>query len=442
MRAMELSRARITGVAFDCATGLYSALLIGILLGIRMGQVTPRTTPASAPRDRLYVDSAATTALRPEAAAAMEATADLLNPAGQYATGRRARQVLEESREQIAELLGADPVEVIFTGSGTEADNLGVQGLAFAARRTRPDAKKILAPAIEHPAVGETVAWLCDANAFPGSVLGFEHRVMTVDDQGRVSPDNPELAAATSMDTALMALMWANNETGAIQPVDTLVAQAHDKGITTHVDAVQVVGHEVIDFHGLGTDTLAASGHKFGGPRGAGLLLARRDAQLVSPLRGGGQERGIRSGTVNVQAAAGMAAALATSLSKLEEERSHTREVRDLVRDAALSIPDVRIWTTEPALPSHLHMSFPGAEGDSLIMLLDAAGTDASTGSACSAGVNRASHVLTAMGVPVEVARGALRLTFGPQVSREQAWELAERLPRVVEQARAAGMAY
>lgn len=399
------------------------------------------STPAGQP-DRLYADFAASSPLRPEATAAMEATAELLNPAGQYATGRRARQVLEESREQIAELLGADPIEVIFTGSGTEADNLGVQGLAFGSRRARPQATKILAPAIEHPAVAETVSWLCDSQRFPGSVLGFEHIELSVDAHGRVAADDPNLAAATAIDTAVLALMWANNETGALQPVEKIVDQARAKNIPAHVDAVQIAGHAPIDFHDLGADTLAASGHKFGGPRGAGLLLARRDAVLASPLRGGGQERGIRSGTVNVQAAAGMAAALAASLSKCEEERAHTRVVRDLVWSAVRDIPDVQIWTTEPALPGHLHMSFPGAEGDSLIMLLDTAGIDASTGSACSAGVNRVSHVLSAMGVPADVARGALRLTFGPQVSVEQARELAMRLPRIVEQARVAGMAF
>ncbi|WP_420840024.1 cysteine desulfurase family protein [Corynebacterium evansiae] len=396
---------------------------------------------AASARGRLYVDNAASQALRPEAQEAMERAAGLLNPAGQYKTGRDARRSLEDAREQIAELLGADAAEVIFTGSGTEADNIAIQGLAFGSKAHR-GAHVIASSDIEHPAVVESVDWL---TAGPLD-LGFDRVVLPVDAAGRIRAEDwiagLEDSAGAPSDLALLTCMWANNETGAIQPLESLASFARDNGVPFHTDAVQAVGHIPVDFHALGATTLAASAHKFGGPKNTGLLLARRDADILSPVRGGGQERKLRSGTVNVQGAVGCAAALASSIKELEQATARMRVARERLRAAAQSIDGVRIWTPEVgALPGHLHMSFPGAEGDSLIMLLDAAGVDASTGSACSAGVNRASHVLTAMGVPVDVARGALRLTLGADITEKQVEYLADILPRVVEQARAAGMA-
>ena len=396
---------------------------------------------AASARGRLYVDNAASQALRPEAQEAMERAAELLNPAGQYKTGRDARRSLEDAREKIAELLGADAAEVIFTGSGTEADNIAIQGLAFGSKAHR-GAHVIASSDIEHPAVVESVDWL---TAGPLD-LGFDRAVLPVDAAGRIRAEDwiasLEGSAGAPSDLALLTCMWANNETGAIQPVETLASFARNNGVPFHTDAVQAVGHIPVDFHALGATTLAASAHKFGGPKNTGLLLARRDADILSPVRGGGQERKLRSGTVNVQGAVGCAAALASSIKELEQATARMRVARERLRAAAQGIDGVRIWTPEVgALPGHLHMSFPGAEGDSLIMLLDAAGVDASTGSACSAGVNRASHVLTAMGVPVDVARGALRITLGADITDDQAEYLASILPRVVEQARAAGMA-
>ena len=399
------------------------------------------TIGAVGSQGRLYVDNAASQALRPEAQEAMDRAAGLLNPAGQYKTGRDARRSLEDAREQIAELLGADAAEVIFTGSGTEADNIAIQGLAFGSKAHR-GAHVIASSDIEHPAVVESVDWL---TAGPLD-LGFERAVLPVDAAGRIRAEDwiagLERGADAPSDLALLTCMWANNETGAIQPVETLASFARDNGVPFHTDAVQAVGHIPVDFHALGATTLAASAHKFGGPKNTGLLLARRDADILSPVRGGGQERKLRSGTVNVQGAVGCAAALASSIKELEQATARMRVARETLRAAAQGIDGVRIWTPEVgALPGHLHMSFPGAEGDSLIMLLDAAGVDASTGSACSAGVNRASHVLTAMGVPVDVARGALRITLGADITDDQVEYLADILPRVVEQARAAGMA-
>lgn len=388
---------------------------------------------------RIYLDNAATQPLRPEAAEAMEQASAYLNPAGQYATGRTARKHLEEAREQVAELLGADSAEVIFTGSGTEADNIAIQGLAFGARSAR-GATAVASADIEHPAVAECVAWLSTGPLD----LGFTHLPLPVTPAGRI--DAPAACEAMTHHgpepIAVLTCMWANNETGNLQPVRELARYAAERGIAFHTDAVQAVGHLPVNFHELGATTLAASAHKFGGPKSVGILLARRDAAILSPVRGGGQERTLRSGTVNVQGAVGAAAALASAHKEMEEENRRQAAIRDRLRAAVEGIDGVRIWTSEPALPGHLHASFPSAEGDSLIMLLDAAGVDASTGSACSAGVNRASVVLTAMGVEVSVARGALRLTVGPGNTMDEADRLAAILPQIVAQARAAGMAF
>ncbi|WP_295642411.1 cysteine desulfurase family protein [uncultured Corynebacterium sp.] len=388
---------------------------------------------------RLYLDNAATQQLRPEAQAAMQEAAQELNPAGQYSSGRAARRVLEDAREQIADLLGADAAEVIFTGSGTEADNIAIQGLAFGSSAHR-GAHVVASAGIEHPAVAESVDWLTN-----GPIdLGFERADLPVDAAGRVVADPGELKQllGTGDNVAVITSMWANNETGNIQPVADLAQFAHERNVPFHTDAVQAVGHIPVNFHELGATTLAASAHKFGGPKSLGILLARRDADILSPVRGGGQERKLRSGTVNVQGAVGAAAALAASVQKMEEENQEAATRRNRLRAAVEKVDGVRIWTNEPALAGHLHFSVPGAEGDSMIMLLDAAGVDASTGSACSAGVNRASTVLTAMGVDVSVARGALRLTVGPQADLDAVDDLAQRLPEILEQARSAGMAF
>ncbi len=367
----------------------------------------------------LYFDHAATTPMREVAIETWTRYASQLNPGGQYRAGRQARSVLDDARESIAECLGADPIEVIFTSSGTEADNLAVAGLYAAS----PHRRVVTSP-IEHPAVLETVRALdAEVEYFPVT----HHGVV-----GDVS--------VASAPAAVVTCMWANNETGAIQPVEDIIAAAGENPV--HIDAVQVVGHRPVDFHALGATTLAASAHKFGGPRGSGILLARRSPAPAPILRGGGQERGIRSGTVDVASAAATAAALREAVSEIEEETRRLRGLRDEVISAVTAqIPDVLVHTWEPALPGHAHFSFPGAEGDSLIMLLDAAGIAAATGSACSNGVNRASHVLLSMGVSERDARCALRLTLGRTTTQKDVEDLLRVLPGIVAQARQAGMA-
>lgn len=372
----------------------------------------------------VYFDHAATTPMRQVAIDSWLEHARALNPGGQYGSGRQARSVLDDARESVAELLGCEPVEVIFTASGTEADNLAVQGLYQASDRNR-----VVSTPVEHSAVLETVDHL--------RAGGADVDLLPVDDAGRVKD-------LTALDTpaALAACMLANNESGAIQPLDQVIARAGTAGTPVHVDAVQAVGNVPVNFHELGATTMAASGHKFGGPRGIGLLLAKRSPAPSAVLYGGGQERGIRPGTVDVAGAASLAAALREAVGELESENTRRRELRARLTVGITDlVEDVAVHTTEPSLPGHLYVSFPGAEGDSLLMLLDSLGVEASTGSACSSGVNRASHVLLAMGVSETDARGALRFTLGRTTTGQDVDRLLEIISDVVGRARTAGLA-
>lgn len=374
-----------------------------------------------------YFDHAATTPIRETARTAWLEYAGMANPASQYASGRAARSVLDTAREQIAQLLGCEPIEVIFTASGTESDNIGVHGLWKARQGQAPN--RIVTTAIEHPGVLETVKAL-EAD---GANVDF----LPVDSHGAIV--NVE---ALSTPAAVAAVMWANNETGAIQPIEDVIAAAKEVHTPVHVDAVQLVGHQHINFDELGATTLAASAHKFGGPRGVGLLLARRSPAPQPVMFGGGQERSIRSGTVDVAGAAATAAALAEAVHEIDEENTRLRYLVNKLRDHVVAtIDDTVVHTPRHSLPGHLHLSFPGAEGDSLIMLLDSLGLEASTGSACSNGVNRASHVLLVMGVSESTARSAVRFTLGATTTEEDVDTLIAKLPDVVARARFAGMA-
>ncbi|MDN6274803.1 MAG: cysteine desulfurase, partial [Corynebacterium casei] len=327
-----------------------------------------------------YFDYAATQPMRQSAIDAWVAASGMLNAGAQYTSGRKSRSVLDDARETVAELLGCEPIEVVFTASGTEADNIAIQGL-FHASTNEAGAGRIISSPIEHSAVRDTVARLEEQH-------GATVDLMPVARDGHISD-------LTALDTpaAVATSMWANNETGAIQPVEDIVARAAAAGTPVHVDAVQVVGKLPINFHKLGAATLAASAHKFGGPRGIGLLLAKRTPAPRPLMFGGGQERGIRPGTNDVAGASGLAAALKESLEQLEKESNHIRSLRDALRDGIVNtVDDVVVNTTEPSLDSHLHVSFPGTDGDSLILLLDQRGIEAATGSACHAGVNRMSH--------------------------------------------------
>ena len=353
-----------------------------------------------------YFDHAATTMMRPVAREAWLNASRLLNPAGQYQVGRKSRRVLEDARELVASLLGCEPIEVIFTASGTESDNIALVG-QWQARKEQHN--RVVSTAIEHAAIYETARYLADQ--------GAQLDVMPVTPEGFVhDPDN-----FLETPAAVVACMWANNETGAIQPLPDVIARADATGTPVHVDAVQVVGKLPVNFHELGATTLAASGHKFGGPRGVGLLLAKRSPAPHPLIHGGGQERGIRSGTVNVAGAVGLAAALEEACADMAAEAQRVAKLKQQLIDAVTTIPGARINT--------------------LIMMLDAAGIAASTGSACANGVNRASRVLLAQGVDEKLARGTLRLTLGYTTTEEDVEYLINHLAKAVTMAQRAGMA-
>ena len=366
----------------------------------------------------VYLDHAATTPMRQSAIDAWVEHAGALNAGSQHAAGRKANAVLADARERIAAALGADPVEVVFTGSGTEANNIGVRGLHDASGGGR-----VVSTPIEHPAVLEVVKSLGQTEWLP------------VGRDGVVSD-----LSALDTPAAVAAVMWANNETGAIQPVREAVARAGAAGTPVHVDAVQAVGHIPVDFHELGAATLAASAHKFGGPRGMGLLLARRSPAPKPVILGGGQERGIRSGTVDVASAAATAAALEEAVAEMGQEQKRIAGLRDaVIAGVKETVPEVIVAKHEPCLPGHAHFMFPGANADALIMLLDAQGIQVSAGSACASGVLRMSHVLEAMGFSEREAMGALRVTVGRTNTREDVEKFLAAIPEVVERARAAG---
>jgi cysteine desulfurase len=388
-----------------------------------------------------YLDHAATTPVRPEAAAAVAAEmAELGNPSSLHGAGRRARRVVEESRERLAQALGARPSEVVLTAGGTEADNLAVKGLFWARRGADPARRRVLVSAIEHHAVLDSVEWLSSAE-------GAQVELLPVDRSGRVEPE--VLRAAIEADpgsVALVSVMWANNEVGTVQPVAELAAVAHDYGVPVHSDAVQAVGQLPLDFAASGLDAMTVTGHKFGGPLGAGALLLGRHVDAVPLLHGGGQERDIRSGTLNTPAIAGFAAAAEVAVREQPERAPALAALRDqLVRRVLEVVPDATVNgmpLSEPAgrLPGNAHLSFPGCEGDSLLMLLDARGIECSTGSACSAGVPQPSHVLLAMGVDEAAARGSLRFSLGHTSTAADVDALVEAIGPVVERARRAGM--
>jgi cysteine desulfurase len=374
----------------------------------------------------------------PEAIAALtDALGQTGNPSSLHAAGRRARQVVEESRERLAAALGARPSEVVFTAGGTESDNLAVKGLYWARRDSDPRRRRILASAVEHHAVLDSVHWLVRHEA-------AQVEWLPVDELGRVRLDAAAAALAASPDDiALISVMWANNEVGTLQPVAELAELAHGYGVPVHTDAVQAVGQVPVDFAASGVDALSVSGHKCGGPVGAGALLLGRDVACMPLLHGGGQERDVRSGTLDAPAVAALSVAVEISTAEQPARSARLVGLRDdLVRRLLDAVPDASL-NGDPVyrLPGNAHFSFPGCEGDALLMLLDARGIECSTGSACSAGVARPSHVLLAMGQDEERARSSLRFSLGHPSSQADVDTLVDAIEPVVQRARRAGLA-
>jgi cysteine sulfinate desulfinase/cysteine desulfurase-like protein len=386
----------------------------------------------------VYLDHAATTPMLPEAIAAMTAgLAHLGNPSSLHNAGRRARRVVEESREQIAEAYGARPSEVIFTSGGTEADNLALKGLYWARRAQDPRRTRVLVTAVEHHAVLDSAQWLA-------SHEGAQVSWLPVDEAGFLRPET--LRAAIGADPAAVALisvMWANNEVGTIQPIADLAPIAREHKIPFHTDAVQAAGQVPVHFAASGADALTITGHKIGGPVGAGALLLARGIEPVPVMHGGGQERDVRSGTLDAPAIAAFATAAQIAVKCRDEEAARLTALRDdLIARVTAAVPDAILNGAPPGpgrLPGNAHFSFPGCEGDALLMLLDAKGIACSTGSACTAGVAQPSHVLLAMGADVARARGSLRFTLGSTSTQADLEALGDVIGEAVERARRAG---
>ncbi|MBA3233937.1 MAG: cysteine desulfurase [Propionibacteriales bacterium] len=384
-----------------------------------------------------YLDHAATTPIYPEVVDVMAAQLSRLgNASSLHGSGRAARRVTEESRETIAAGLGARPSEVVFTSGGTESDNLAVKGFYWARHNADPRRTRILSTSIEHHAVLDPLHWLA-------TDAGADVELLPVDSVGRLDLDALRASIAKDPDSvALVTVMWANNEVGTSQPIDEVVALAAPHGIPVHADAVQAMGQAPLDFAASGVDALTITGHKIGGPFGVGALLLRREAELVALLHGGGQERDVRSGTIDAPAIVGFACAAELAVKGQPERAPALAALRDeLVRGVLDAVPDAVVngAHTGQRLPGNAHLSFPGCEGDSLLTLLDAQGIECSTGSACSAGVPQASHVLLAMGKGEALARGSLRFSLGHTSTRADVARVVEAIGPAVLRARAAG---
>lgn len=395
----------------------------------------------------VYLDHAATTPMVAEARQALLAGLELTgNPSSIHGHGQAAKRMLEGARERVAVALGADPIEVVLTSGGTEAINLGIKGLFWSRRQQDTSRTRILAPRGEHHATVDAVEWLANHE---GAVIDW----LPVDDAGRVDlalADQRMREHATEI--ALVTVILANNEVGSVQPVRALSALAAEHGIPVHVDAVAAFGHVPVSLRDLGVAALSVSAHKIGGPVAMGALALARAHTVEALIHGGGQQRGVRSGTQDVPAALAFAAASDAVQSRLQAEgarldalarqlvagvaRIPGAELRGAPLDGTLDDAGVEV---RARVPGNVHFTFDGCQGDSLLFLLDMAGFSVSTGSACQAGIAEPSHVLLGMGLDERTALSALRFTLGASTSAGDIASLLEVLPRIVEQARTAG---
>lgn len=390
---------------------------------------------------RVYLDHAATTPMFPEAVETMTRELSRVgNASSLHSSGRAARRIVEESRELIAERLGARPSEIVFCSGGTEANNLAIKGLAWARREKDPARDTVIFSSIEHHALLDPVKWLEQHQ-------GTEVWTTPVDKQGRIRLEVLEKQIATDPERiALVTTMWANNEMGTVQPIDQVVAAARPHGILVHSDAVQAAGHLPVDFAASGLDAMTVTAHKLGGPVGVGALVLRREVDPTPILHGGGQERDVRSGTVGVALIAAFATALDLTVKHREETTVRLEALRQRLVDGITRVIPTAVVNGDPEpgpehrLPNIAHVTFPGCEGDAMLMLLDAHGVEVSTGSACAAGVPQPSHVLLAMGFDELSARGSLRFSLGNDSTEADVDRLLEVLPKVHERALAASL--
>ncbi len=380
-----------------------------------------------------YLDNAATTAMLPEALEVMyRESASVGNASSLHGAGRRARRVVEESREKLAAAVGAKPQEIIFTASGTEANNLAVKGLYWRAGASK---RAIVSTPIEHHAILDPLEW-----------LEREHSVTLhmaeVDSHGTTKVDSiAQLLSEYQKEISFVTVMHSNNEVGALQPVAEIAAISREYEMPIHTDAVQSFGKVPLDFGKLGVSALTISGHKIGGPLGVAALVAKKDLELTPLLHGGGQERDVRSGTLHTPAIAAFATAAELSQQRLQINADRIRSMRErLINGVTAAVDDVRINGGENTLPGIAHFTFAGAEGDALLLLLDAQGVQCSTGSACSAGIAQPSHVLIAMGMAPKIARSSIRFSIGTTTSEKDIDKAISVISEVVSRARAAGV--
>lgn len=371
---------------------------------------------------RIYMDNAATTRLCDAAAKAMaEAYLYYGNPSSLHTEGVKAAEHLDKARKTIADCIGALPQEIYLTSGGSEADNWALKGVAqtLAAKGK----KHIVSTVIEHHAILHTLDAL--------KKQGFEYTLVPVDSEGYVSPD--DIAAAIRPDTALVSVMYANNEIGTIQPIREISKVCHDKGVLFHCDAVQAAGHIPVNVVADGIDLMSVSAHKFHGPKGIGILYVRKGVTLTNLIEGGAQERGRRAGTESVALASGMAAALEEACALMDERAARLSRIRDHIIDELLKIERSRVnGGRKKRVPGNVSMCFEGVEGEALLLLLDFNGIAASSGSACTSGSLDPSHVLLALGLPHEIAHGSLRISLADDVTDEDAEHLIKVVPEIV----------
>jgi cysteine desulfurase len=374
---------------------------------------------------RIYLDHNATTPLAPEALEAMLPflREDYGNASSLHWFGQRARAAAEEARAQVAALIGAEPSEVVFTGSGSESDNMALRGVAARAKKPR---HRIVTSAVEHHAVIRTTAAMRDEGQ-PVELLG-------VDAEGRVDPD--EARERVDERTALVSVMLANNETGVLQPVRETARLAHEHGALVHCDAVQAAAKVPVDVGELDVDLLTLSAHKIYGPKGVGGLYVRRGTAIAPLVRGGSQERNRRAGTVNVAGVVGFGAAAALARERLEHDAARLRELRDRLEVQLLALAGASRNGGEPRVPNTTSISFDGCDAEALLMTLDLEGVAVSTGAACAAGGVEPSHVLKAMGLPPERVESSLRLSLGRATTEEEVDRAAEIIRTCVERQR------
>ncbi len=348
------------------------------------------------------------------------------NPSSLHSWGRKARKAVEEARESVAKLISADPSEIIFTGGGSESNNLAIKGIALA---LQGKGKHIITSSVEHHAVLEVCEWL--------EKIGFEITYLPVDEYGRVSAE--DLKNKIRQDTILVSIMYGNNEVGTLQPIREIGKICREKGIIFHVDGVQAVGHIPVSVKEDFIDMLTISAHKMYGPKGVGALYIRKDIRPTPLIHGGGQEKGLRSGTENVAGIVGLGAASKLALKRLSNgDEKRVKKLRDKLIDSVLrEIPDVILTGhREKRLPFHASFCFKYIEGEAIVLRLDAAGIGASSGSACSTGKPEPSHVLIAIGIPPEIIHGSLRLTLGKDNSESDIDYVIEKLKETVDDLR------